>query len=259
MNLIKCFQTNSRWYKNAVRNGTPVGILWHDTAAGNPYLKRYVQPSENSSDYNKMLALIGENKNKNDWNHIDITKGVNAWIGKLADGSIATIQAGEWDIHAWGCGAGTKGSCNGYITNNGTKTWVNPFWIQFEICDDGYKNKDYFEKAYKEACEFTAYICKEFNIDPYGTYEFNGVSVPTILCHQDSYQIKLGSNHSDVYWWFDNYGKSMESVRNDVANILKKETANDYDLISLRKLKTPAEAQQFLNKMVETAVDILKK
>lgn len=36
MNLIQCFQTHSTWYKGSRRNGKPVGILWHDTAAGNP-------------------------------------------------------------------------------------------------------------------------------------------------------------------------------------------------------------------------------
>lgn len=33
MNLIQCFQTHSTWYKGSRRNGKPVGVLWHDTAA----------------------------------------------------------------------------------------------------------------------------------------------------------------------------------------------------------------------------------
>jgi hypothetical protein len=42
MNLIQCYQTNSKWYKEAVRGSKPIGVLWHDTGAGNSTLKRYV-------------------------------------------------------------------------------------------------------------------------------------------------------------------------------------------------------------------------
>jgi hypothetical protein len=33
----------------------------------------------------------------------------------------------------------------------------------------------------------TAYLCKTYNINPNGFVNVNGVTVPTILCHQDSY------------------------------------------------------------------------
>lgn len=225
MKLIKCYQTTSDWYKGAKRGSTPVGILWHDTAGGNPYLKRYVQPSDDAADKAEMLELLGKNKYNNDWNHSSRSAGLNAWIGLLADGSMATIQAGDWDIHPWGCGGGDKGSCNGYEKySNGSSAWVNRHWIQFEICDDGYGDESYFKTAYQEAIEFTAYICKEFGIDPNGTVEFNGVTVPTILCHADSYKLKLGGNHGDIYSWFNKYGYDMNNVRADVAKLLGHES-----------------------------------
>lgn len=235
MNLIQCFLTNSNWYKGALRNGKPVGVLWHDTAGGNPYIQRYVQPYETDANYNQMIQLFGKNKYNNDWNHIDHESGVNAWIGKLADGTIATVQVGEWDIHAWGCGAGSAGSCNGYVNVNGVTKWVDPYWIQFEICDDGYKDEAYFKAAYKEACEFTAYICKQFGIDPNGTVRFNGVDVPTVLCHADSYNLKLGCNHSDVYLWFNKFGKTMDDVRNDVDKLIGNVTTNTTEKVSTAK------------------------
>lgn len=43
-----------------------------------------------------MIDLLGKNKYNNDWKHIVHGAGVNAWIGKLTDGSVATVQAGEW-------------------------------------------------------------------------------------------------------------------------------------------------------------------
>jgi peptidoglycan hydrolase-like protein with peptidoglycan-binding domain len=59
-----------------------------------------------------------------------------------------------------------------------------------------------------------------YNLNPKGTVSKNGINVPVILCHQDSYKLGLGSNHSDVYHWFNRYGKSMDTVRNDVANLM---------------------------------------
>jgi hypothetical protein len=112
-----------------------------------------------------------------------------------------------WNYKPWGCGSGSKGSCN-----NG--------WIQFEICEDSLSDRNYFEKVYKEACELTAYLCKMYNLNPKGMVSFNGANVPVILCHQDSYRLGLGSNHSDVYHWFNRYGKTMDSMREDVAALL---------------------------------------
>lgn len=238
MNLIKCYQTNSSWYKGAVRNSTPVGILWHDTGAGNPTLKRYVQPLETDANYQEMLALLGTNKYKNDWNHIEREAGVNAWIGQLADSSIATIQAGEWTMTPWGCGSGALGSCNGYFKKNGSSTYCGRHWVQFEICDDGYKDAEYFAKVYQEAVELTAMICKEYNIDPKGTVEYNGATVPTILCHADSYKFKLGGNHGDVLSWFKKMGKTMDDVRNDVASLLAPtEEKVAFELLDVVKIK----------------------
>ena len=235
MNLIKCYQTHSTWYKGARAGSKPVGVLWHDTAAGNPSIKRYVQPYETDANYNEMIALLGKNKYNNDWNHIEHEAGLNAWIGLLADGSMATVQAGEWDKHPWGCGGGNKGSCNGYIKKDGKTTWVDEHFCQFEICDDGYKDEAYFKRAYKEACEFTAYICELYGIDPLGTVMFNGVEVPTILCHADSYKLGLGGNHGDIYSWFKKFGYDMTNVRKDVAALMGKSTTQPEPVVTFNK------------------------
>ena len=208
---LVCMQTNSTCYRGTNKM-TVKGVLWHSTGANNPNLKRYIQPSDNAVDKEEMLKLLGTNKYRNDWNHIEHQAGLNCWIGKLADGTVTTIQTMPWDYRPWGCASGAKGSCN-----NG--------WIQFEICEDGLTDKTYFDKVYKEACEITAYLCDMFNIDPKGTVRMNGVDVPTILCHQDSYKLGLGSNHGDIYHWFQKYGKSMETAREDVAQLMGNKTS----------------------------------
>ena len=205
---LVCMQTQSTCYKGTYKMGEIKGILWHSTGANNPNLKRYVQPSDNAADRQQMLNLLGVNTNKNDWNHIERYAGMNAWIGKLANGTVTTVQTMPWDYRPWGCGSGSRGSCNSG-------------WIQFEICESNLDDKSYFDKVYKEACELTAYLCKMFNLDPHGTVSYKGVNVPVLLCHQDSYQLGLGGNHADIYHWFPKHGKNMETVRNDVAAIMK--------------------------------------
>ena len=202
-----CMQTNSTCYKST-RTMTPVGVLWHSTGANNPNLSRFIQPLATDSNYNEMIKLLGKNKYNNDYNHTSYQSGLNCWIGKLADGTVTTVQTMPWNYRPWGCGSGSKGSCN-----NG--------WIQFEICEDDLNNIDYFNKIYKEACEITAYLCKMYNLNPKGFVKTNGINVPVILCHADSYKLGFGSNHGDVLHWFSKYGKTMEDVRNDVAALME--------------------------------------
>lgn len=205
---IICMQTQSKCYKGT-KPMKVLGVLWHSTGANNPWLSRYVQPSDDAPDRAQMLVLIGTNKYGNDINHkTDRSMGVNAWIGKLADGSVATVQAMPWNWAPWGCGAGDKGSCN-----NG--------WIQFEICEDALTDAAYAMAAYDEACQLTAYLCRLYGIDPHGTVRYKGVDVPTILDHRTSHLLGLGSNHGDIANWFPSYGKNMATVRDDVAAIMQ--------------------------------------
>lgn len=203
---LVCMMTQSTCYRGTKKMNVR-GVLWHSTGADNPTLKRYVQPDDDAPDRERLLALLGKNRYNNDWNHKERQAGMNAWIGLLADGGVASVQVMPWDFKPWGCGSGKKGSCN-----NG--------WIQFEICEDDMNDPEYFAKVYDEACELTAYLCRMYNIDPKGTVSYSGVTVPTVLCHKDSYRLGLGSDHSDVYEWFDRYGKSMETARDDVAKLL---------------------------------------
>ena len=206
---LVCMQTQNSCYKNTSKM-TVKGVLWHSTGANNPNLKRYVQPSDNATDKKEWLEKLGTNSYKNDLNHTTGQIGLNAWIGKLADGTVAAVQSMPWDYKPWGCASGPKGSCN-----NG--------WIQFEICEDGLKDKAYFEAVYKEACELTAYLCDLYNIDPKGTVTVNGVKIPTILCHAESHELGFGSNHGDVLHWFPKFGKNMSDARNDVEKLINAE------------------------------------
>lgn len=212
---LQCFIRQSSWYQRAGKVKIK-GVLWHSTGAPNTTLKRYVQPDANDPNKSKLLELIGVNKNNNSWNRPGLDVGVHAFIGQLASGEVTTVQTGDWDKEAWGCGPGTIGSCN-----NG--------WIQFEICEDYLNDPIYFEKIYREGIELTAYLCKLYNLDPYGTVTYCGVQVPVILCHQDSNRLGLGSAHEDVLHWLPKYGKSMQTVRDDVSALLTEKNNEEED------------------------------
>ena len=218
---LVCMQTNSTCYKGT-QSMNIVGVLWHSTGANNPNLKRYVQPFETDSNYDEMMALLGKNKYGNDINHIYREMGVNAWIGKLADGTTTLIQTLPWHYRPWGCGKGRNGSCN-------------DGWIQFEICEDGLGDKAYCDAVYKEACEITAYLCQMYSIDPHGYVERNGVKVPTILCHKDSHDLGFGSNHGDILHWFPKFGYNMETARDDVAKLIEESKPIKQVIYRIRK------------------------
>lgn len=210
---LQCFMTNSTCY-NYTSPMIIKGVLLHSTGADNPALKRYVQPTNPNDD---IIEILGINQYGNDWNHIYVEAGVNAWIGLDATNAVRSIQTLPWDYQPWGCGVGPKGSCN-----NG--------WIQIEICEDSLCNAKYFEAVYREACELTAYLCSVYNINPKGTVVENGVIIPTILCHADSYKLQMGSNHIDLLHWFERYNKTMDDFRQEVENLLKPQEEDDEEM-----------------------------
>lgn len=188
MNLRKLILTKNACYK-AGRTIKPKGIIVHSTGANNPWLKRYVGPDD---------GLLGRNQYNNHWNQ-DKPGGrqvcVHAFIGKLADGSIATYQTLPWNHRGWHAGG----------TANNTH-------IGFEICEDGLTDASYFNAVYKEAVELCVYLCKLY-----------GFSEKDIICHSEAYKLGIASNHADVMHWFPKHGKSMNTFRTDVKKLLSTE------------------------------------
>jgi hypothetical protein len=199
MRLIECIHTQSKCYNAADNKVTPVGIVVHSTGANNTSVKRYVQPSTNDPKYTELRSLIGVNKYSNHWNR-SISKGVHYFIGKIADGSIATVKTLPETMAAWGVGKGKNGSYNYNPTAH----------IQFEVCEDNLKNADYFNAVYKEATELCADICKRYGWKP-----------SVIVSHKESYKKGYGSNHSDIDHWLAKYGLTMNDFRKEVERLLE--------------------------------------
>lgn len=205
MQLYKCILTNNPCYK-ANRGITPKGIMVHSTGANNPNLKRYIQPiasapadayDPNATD---LLALLGTNKYSNDWNHISENACVHAFIGKLADGSVATVQTLPWTQRGWHAGTGTAG-----------KT-ANDTHISFEICEDNLTDPVYFRQTKDQAVELTAMLCKLYDLDP--------VADGVVICHADGYKRGIASNHGDIYTWWNKHNYTMDDFRQEVLSAM---------------------------------------
>ncbi|NBI66494.1 N-acetylmuramoyl-L-alanine amidase [Pseudoflavonifractor sp. 60] len=168
------------------------GVMVHSTGADNPRVCRYVPGDEE----------LGRNTAGNHWDQPGITKCVHAFIGKFAGGEVGTVQTLPWEVRGWHCARGQKGS--------GNNTHIG-----FEICEDSLSDPAYFAKIYQEAAELTAYLCKEFGLDP--------LADGAVICHQEGYQRGIASNHGDVLHWFPKFGKTMDDFRGQVSQLMKGE------------------------------------
>ena len=192
MNLNKLIFTENACYK-AGKKITVKGIMVHSTGANNPWLKRYVGPDD---------GKLGKNQYNNHWNTYHPGGRevcVHGFIGKLADGTVATYQCLPWDHRGWHAGGS-----------------ANNTHIGFEICEDDLTDGAYFAKVYKEAVELCAYLCKQY-----------GLTEKNIICHSEGYKQGVASNHGDVMHWFPKHGKSMDTFRAEVKALLTTDAKED--------------------------------
>jgi len=170
----------------------PGGVMIHSTGADNPWVSRYVPGDK----------VIGFNQYDNHWDRPGLDKCVHAFLGKLADGSIGTVQTLPWTMRGWHCGKGSRGS-------------GNDTHISIEICEDGLDDPVYFQAVYQESCQLIAWLCRHYHLDP--------LQKGVVLCHAEGHEQGIASNHGDVLHWFPRYGITMDNVRAEVAQILKEE------------------------------------
>ena len=158
----------------------PRGVMVHSTGCNNPYLRRYVSPGD---------ERIGDPLSTH-WNQSGVGVCAHAFIGKLADGSIAAYQTLPWTMRGWHCGG----------TGNDTH-------ISFEICEDKLGDRAYFQATYQAAVELTAYLCQ--------------LADGVVLCHSEGYRRGIASNHADVMHWWKKFGVDMDDFRAAVAAKLR--------------------------------------
>lgn len=224
MNIIKCYLVNNDCYKAGKYLNPPTKIVVHSTGAANANLKRYVQPANGQADADELVKVLGKNSNGNSWNRSSVGACVNAFVGKLADGSLAVAQTLPWNMRAWGVGSGKLGSYNNYA-------------IQFEICEDNRTSKEYCEQTYALAADLCAELIRQFpNITP-----------ADIVSHAETYKLGYGSNHGDPDDWWKLFNLSMDKFRRRVEELLQpKEDETEvryYKMIEVPKWYKPTIAK----------------
>ena len=190
MNIIKAYAVKNLCYI-AAQKMTPQGLVVHSTAASNPNLKRYVDCRDE----------VGINIYRNHWNKAKPGGRkvcVHAFIDYDKNKVVRVAEILPLNICCWGVGSGKKGSYN-----------YDPAHIQFEICEDGLKDRVYYEKAFAKAAEYCAYLCKKY-----------GLSVKQIVSHKEAYKKGYGNNHGDPEHWMQKFGETMDDFRNRVAALL---------------------------------------
>lgn len=192
----------------------------HSTGSNNPNLRRYVGPDD---------GKLGVNPYGNHWNQAKPDGRQvcpHAFIGKLADSSVAIYQTLPWNYVGWHSG-------NGFL--GGVKNANNQGYIGFEICEDDLKDAEYFSAVYREAVDLCVYLCREYGIPPYD-----------IIDHSEGYRLGIASNHADVGHWFKRHGKSMDDFRADVLDGLE---PPKFYRVQVGAFKEKANAEEMLVKV----------
>ena len=226
MEVIKAHAVKNLCYISA-KKMVPRGIVVHSTGANNPNLKRYVDcPDE-----------VGKNNHGNHWNTAKPGGKkvcVHAFIGYDKNNVVRVAEILPLNICCWGVGSGRKGSYN-----------YEPPHIQFEICEDGRQDKNYYKQAFGVAAEYCAYLCKRY-----------GLKVEQIVGHNEAHAKGYGSNHADPEHWMKIFGETMDDFRKQVDSLL-------VDSASDRKLTDAKEAIKekkcpYLVKVTTAALNIRK-
>lgn len=188
MDILRVYQTENACYKRN-RKCTPVGILVHSTGAVNRELRRYVDaPNE-----------LGKNQYNNHWNKDTADKCVHAFIGYDKDKKVIVAETLPYEIACWGCGSGANGSYNRDPVAH----------IQFEICEGGKDDADYYARAITVAADYCAYLCEKF-----------GWGADKITSHKEAHDAGYASNHGDPQSYMKHFDDDMEQFRARVARRL---------------------------------------
>ena len=191
--INKLILTKNNCYKTG-RKHKVRGWMLHCTGANNPFLSRYIGPDD---------GIIGYNKYGNHWNQPKPggrSVLVHGFIGYTKNKErIATYQTLPWDHVGWHSGYGRIGSAN-------TRGFIG-----VEMCEDGLRDRDYFNECYKQAVELCAYHSKLYGFP---------INPNTVMDHSDGNKLGIASNHGDVKNWFRHHNKTMDDFRTDVKKLL---------------------------------------
>lgn len=273
MKINECIMTQSTCYNEAGRVPEHFGIVVHSTGVNNPWVSRYVQPSEGDPNRVAIINELGTNIYGNDWNHTDVNAGVHAFIGKKADGAVSVWQVLPWTNVAWGVWRGklykadspcyanekrTKFVCYTKEDNllpdsvyntlaekgvapwvyNGQKVWIDSLGLASFNNDPPYYQFEICEDSLTDEKYFYDCMDSAQELCAYLCEKFN-LPVDKVVSHKESFDLGYGSAHGDPDHWLKRFGKDMNWFRKKVAEKMGKTTVFKYgDKVKLLSDKT---------------------
>lgn len=171
------------------------------------------------------------------WNRADANACVHAIIEP--DGDV--YQLLPWEHRGWHCGGDGNNTHIGVemtepatIKYTGGASWTET--------GDGENTKAHVLATYKYAVELSAYLCKQYHLDPLA----DGV----IISHSEGCKRGIASNHGDVEHLWSKFGLTMEQFRKDIKETMEGSTAEDSLTAIMGKSKAAAEQMAaYLKKM----------
>lgn len=141
------------------------------------------------------------------WKSSSAAVCVHAIVGKEA----VYYQLLPWNMKAWHCGSGAKGSGNNSLISiemtepASIKYTGGANWIEI---GDGSNTKAHVLATYANAVQFFAYICSQ--------YGFNPEDSNVLMSHHEGNTKGIASNHGDVEHIWSKFGLTMDQFRKDV-------------------------------------------
>lgn len=184
--IEQVFATQNPCYR-AGRKTKKTGIMLHSVGCPQPNPKAFVEA----------------------WKSANASTGVHFVIGVEP----VAYQLLPYDVRAWHCGSGSKGSGNDNLISvemtepASIKYTSGANWVE---TGDGTNTKAHVLATYNNAVALFAHICKE-----------TGISPSNIISHHEGNVKGIASNHGDVEHIWNKFGLTMEEFRNDVASALK--------------------------------------
>ena len=200
MRLIRKYQTLNPAFTRK-RKCTPVGIFVHSTGSNNPYCSRYVD----------WVEELGPNKYGNHWNKPEANKAMHAFVGYSKDRrDVVVVETLPYSFACMGAGGyPIEKNPDGSVKRYRSANYDPQAHIQFEICEDGLIDPEYYRKAMEAAEEYCAHLCRLFNWDS-----------SKITSHYEAAAAKMASNHGDPRHWMIRHGDSMNKFRARVQELL---------------------------------------
>lgn len=238
--LIECIHIENPCYKKF--HGVsiqPTGITVHSTDKAGKVIRRFSQPAagqssgmrDNGAEISRtqMLALLGKNRNENDWNRatvkdssgqtVPVEKAVHAFIGQLADGSYAVNQVLDFTQPVWAASHGPNGSYDGRIWTESGQIAGGLLHVQFEMIEDSAGDPVHCHNLYRTAVQFCAWLCRKYPT----------IRLENIVSHREAHLRGMASGHGDPenYWARCGAEYTMDGFRADVAALLAQEQTED--------------------------------